>query len=75
MVDLSFPGFFMSERGGKMFGISNEWWILYVILAVFGVAKLYWTTGLMKSYDQFFALLTETKEELREIKGELRMRN
>ena len=58
-----------------MFGISNEWWILYVILAVFGVAKLYWTTGLMKSYDQFFALLTETKEELREIKGELKMRN
>lgn len=47
-----------------MFGISKEWWILYTILIVFGVGKLYWRIGAIKAYDEFYSLLLKIRDDL-----------
>lgn len=33
-----------------MFGIGNEWWILYILLIVLSVANLYWKLGTIATY-------------------------
>lgn len=47
-----------------MLGIGKEWWILYSILIVFGVAKLYWKIGAIKAYDEIYSLLKEIQNDL-----------
>jgi len=47
-----------------MFGIGKEWWILYIILIVLGVANLYWKLGAIATYDQFYSLLNDIKDKL-----------
>lgn len=47
-----------------MLGIGKEWWILYSILIIFGVAKLYWKIGAIKAYDEIYSLLKEIQNDL-----------
>ena len=56
--------FMSTNRGGLMFGISKEWWILYIILIALGVVNLYWKLGAIRAYDQFYSLLNDIKDKL-----------